>query len=294
MQEKYISSVADYLSAIKALKSYYPAGMFMNNPVVDEFLYRGLSDEVYELLPGILRKCHHTVEDRTIENKTYLSWSTEKNLLMTFVQEASTYLSIPIDQLHKWAEYAQHYGVPTRFLDWSTNPLVSLYFACRDKTDKDAVVWMLHKTNYVRFSLKDAKAPRDTVSKIINDLISGQSDFQYPLLYTPLYVDARMSAQGSYFMVWGTKEASLEQMMSDERLWMDLPERDTGMRVLGSEQHEAALFKFRIHADRKQPLLHELDMIGINEKTLFPGLDGIGRYIERKFRFDYNESLVHY
>lgn len=108
-----------------------------------------------------------------------------------------------------------------------------------------------------------------------------------------LYVDARMSAQGSYFMVWGTKEASLEQMMSDERLWMDLPEKDTGMRMFGSEQHEAALFKFRIHADRKQPLLHELDMIGINEKTLFPGLDGIGRYIERKFRFDYNESLVH-
>lgn len=292
MQEKYISSVADYLSAIKALKSYYPAGMFMNNPVVDQFLYRGLSDEAYELLPGIFRKCHHTVENRTIANKSYLSWTTEKDLLMTFVQEASTYLSISIDQLHKWAEYAQHYGVPTRFLDWSTNPLVSLYFACRDKTDKDAVVWMLHKTNYVRFSLKDAKAPGDTVSKIINDLISGQSDFQYPLLYTPLYVDARMSAQGSYFMVWGKKEFSLEQMMSDERLWMDLPERDTGMRVFGSEQQEAALFKFRIHADRKQPLLHELDMIGINEKTLFPGLDGIGRYIERKFRFDYNESLV--
>ena len=45
------------------------------------------------------------------------------------------------------------------------------------------------------------------------------------------------------------------------------------------------------YADRKQPLLRELDMVGINEKTLFPGLDGIGRYMERKFRFDYNEAV---
>lgn len=31
-------------------------------------------------------------------------------------------------------------------------------------------------------------------------------------------------------------------------------------------------------------------MLGINEKTLFSGLDGIGRYIERKYRFDYAEA----
>ena len=38
-------------------------------------------------------------------------------------------------------------------------------------------------------------------------------------------------------------------------------------------------------------ILHQLDSLGINEKTLFPGLDGIGRYIERRYRFDYNEHL---
>ncbi len=293
MREKYISTLGQYLSAIQELKSYYPTGMFVNNPVVDEFLYRGLCDEAYELLPGVFREHIQEIGDREIKNKSYLSWTKEKNLLMSFVQEASAYLSIPTDQLYKWAEYAQHYGVPTRFLDWSRNPLVALYFACRDKTDKDAVVWLLHQQNYVRFSMKGITAPNKAISEVINDLINEDSNFEYPLLYTPLYVDARMSAQSSYFMVWGKKEEALERMMSDDTLWMDLPEKDTGVRVFGQEQRVASLFKFKIHADRKQPLLHELDMVGINEKTLFPGLDGIGRYIERKHRFDYNEALTH-
>jgi len=39
----------------------------------------------------------------------------------------------------------------------------------------------------------------------------------------------------------------------------------------------------------QQSILRQFDMMGINEKTLFPGLDGIGRYIEAKYRFDYDE-----
>lgn len=70
---------------------------------------------------------------------------------------------------------------------------------------------------------------------------------------------------------------------------MVLPKEDNGKRVYGKHENKALLFKFDIFADRKQFLMRELDTVGINEKTLFPGLDGIGSYIERKFRFDYNE-----
>lgn len=37
--------------------------------------------------------------------------------------------------------------------------------------------------------------------------------------------------------------------------------------------------------------MKQLDHIGINAKTLFPGLDGIGKYIEMKYRFDYYEAV---
>ena len=43
----------------------------------------------------------------------------------------------------------------------------------------------------------------------IKDLLEQKSDIEYPLLYTPYYVDARMSAQKSCFLVWGKNEAEL-------------------------------------------------------------------------------------
>lgn len=100
-----------------------------------------------------------------------------------------------------------------------------------------------------------------------------------------------MSAQRSYFLVWGSKKDSLEKLLQDENLFMDLPENDNGVRLYGEAQQKDILFKFIIPSDRKQIMLHELDIVGINEKTLFPGLDGIGRYVERQYRFDYKETI---
>lgn len=292
MKQRYISSVSDYVAVIEQLKTYYPSGMLMNSPVKKLFLYRGHCNQSYELLPGVFRKTISNRMEHSIENAKYLTWNSEKGLLNTFIQEASAYINLPASDILHWAEYAQHYGVPTRFLDWSSNPLVALYFACRDKTETNGTVWLLHSMNYARFlNDKLSSAKEKTTGEIITDLLNGKSELEYPILYTPYYVDTRMSAQQSYFLVWGNKKDPFDKMIPGEQYWMDFPEKDDGTRTYGTAQIEQFLFKFDIHADRKQPLLHELDMIGINEKTLFPGLDGIGRYVERQYRFDYNEAL---
>ncbi len=295
MREIYISSLSQYIETIEKLKSYYPSGVFLSNPVANPFLYRGLSNKAYELLPGIFRKQTDMVDGHAITNDTYLAWAKEKDLLYSFMHEASGTLSIPTDDLLHWAEYAQHYGAPTRFMDWSSNPLAALYFACRDMTSTDGTVWLLHKINYTRFLVNHVKSHnKKNISEIVSESINETSDIEYPLLYTPYYVDARMSAQGSYFMVWGILRDPLEKMLSEDNLQMNIPETDNGSRTYGKEQNEGLMFRFNIYADRKQPLLHELDTVGINEKTLFPGLDGIGRYVERKYRFDYNETICNF
>jgi hypothetical protein len=292
MSGVYISSLSQYIESIARLKSYYPSVPFLNNPTANQFVYRGLCNKAYTLLPGVFRQQTDIVAGRGITNDTYLAWTKEKDLLYSFIHEASGTLTIPTDDHLHWAEYAQHYGVPTRFMDWSKNPLVALYFACRDRTTTDGAVWLLHRTNYTRFLGHQIKeGGNKKIHEIIGDIIDGKSDVEYPILYTPYYVDARMSAQGSYFMVWGKLRNPLETMLSADNLQMILPDTDDGSRVYGKEQEEGLLFRFDIYADRKQPLLHELDIVGINEKTLFPGLDGIGRYVERKYRFDYNETM---
>ena len=85
-------------------------------------------------------------------------------------------------------------------------------------------------------------------------------------------------------MVWGTKEEPLETLLKDRCLDIESPS-------IGSLKNlnMAILLRITIPANCKQKLLRELDLAGINEKTMFPGLDGIGRHIKRRVRFDYGE-----
>ena len=293
MQEIYISKLSEFLNAIERLKTYYPNQIIVHNPTSLSFLYRGHASKEYELLPGLFRKQQDVFNDeRHIENYRYLAFGKEIDILKSFIHEASNYIQLSATDYSHWAEYAQHYSVPTRFLDWSRNPLVALYFACRDQKEKDGKVWLLHARNYDKAYPEKTAAIMDISRKeILDKLIRGEKCCNYPMLYTPFYVDPRMSAQSSYFMVWGATENRFEEIFSDEKYHMRLPEIDSNERSYGQHEQEAFLFSFLIYADRKQPLLRELDMVGINEKTLFPGLDGIGKYVERKYRFDYNEAV---
>ena len=291
MYDLYISSISEYVSIIERLEKHYPNGVMVNNPSNYRFLYRGLSNMNYELIPSIYRKDIVQFENHKIENKKYLSRGSEKSILQNFIQEGSPYLNIPSTELLMWAEYAQHYGTPTRFLDWTVNPLVALFFACNSSTEKDAAVWVLNKKNYA--SIQDPKFEfgDKTIKELITSALNGNECYSFPLIYTPYYVDQRMSAQASYFLVWGEDKRSLTDLFKDKKYYMELSECETGETVYGQQQLEALFFTVNVHADRKQKILRELDLLGINEKSLFPGLDGVGRYIEWRYRFNYNEAI---
>lgn len=280
----------------------------INNPTETVFLYRGMADKSYKLIPSVFREQEDKFDpedsERTVKNKTYCTWASEKKILQSFIQEASCYVSLPSSQLLQWAEYAQHYGAPTRFLDWTGNPLVALYFACKDKHDCNTVVWILHAPNYEKLSALqflnyvsalDRKDPKILVADIISDILKNDEfqncDIQYPILYTPYYVDARMSAQNSRFMVWGSRRESFEDMFTNQEYQMSYIEKSQVGKCYGVKQEKEFLYRLFVSSDCKQDILRELDTVGINEKTLFPGLDGIGRYIEKKYRLDYREMV---
>lgn len=307
--DKNIGCVSDYLSIISELNESYTSHGFSNAPGKCKFLYRGISDSQYELLPSIFRKTHDIdiTSNDFVDNKKYTSYASEKQILQSFIAEACTYIkNTPSKGLFKWAEYAQHYGVPTRFLDWSENPLVALYFACKDnrpnykhKGDidgKDATVWMLHLHNYRHFAhqvdniiYSSDQKKKYSIAETINKIYEAEILFQYPLVYQPYYTDLRMSAQSSMFMVWGQKEEMFDNFFTEDNR-MRSNKNEDGSRGFGTKQFNQMIFDFRIFSDRKQSILRELDLCGINEKSLFPGLDGTGRYIEMKYRFDLEEA----
>ncbi|WP_242509303.1 FRG domain-containing protein [Natrinema altunense] len=94
------------------------------------YVFRGVSDESFSLETSINRFVGESGE-----------WHLEPLLLRNFAQYARSEIDAPRSVWHLLA-IAQHYGLPTRLLDWSYSPLVAAYFATRSgDTEHDGAIW---------------------------------------------------------------------------------------------------------------------------------------------------------
>lgn len=283
-----IQSVQEYLTLIESLRSKYTDNtlVYTENPLEaftfePKFIFRGHGDhKQYKLIPGIFR------ETKLPGGLIQLNYSCyEYDILSSFIAQAKRYVTENIkDSDIGWLEIAQHFGVPTRLLDWTENPLVALYFACCDKTETQASVWILNTTTYQYhfFDHKIYLSSQDKKEKIANimsceiiDVGTGFTCSSYPIIYQPTYREERMSAQSSIFMLWGKQQKALTDLFSEEYYMT------TGKNILNSS--EGILCAIEIPGQLKQHILAQLDALGINEKFIYPGLDGIGKYINRVY-----------
>src|SRR6185369_11245437 len=98
------------------------------------FWFRGHSDIAYILAPSALR--YDSVDER--EQALELVSDMKRYLGMKLVQAPR-----PEDHLG-WMQVAQHYGLPTRLLDWTQKAAVALFFACWHQPKKDGLVVILN------------------------------------------------------------------------------------------------------------------------------------------------------
>ncbi len=96
------------------------------------YAYRGLSDVDYHLETTLIRL-----------QGPY--WELEKHLLRNFRKYAHRNV-VESDSVWHWLSVAQHYGLPTRLLDWTYSPFIALHFATAniEKFNIDGIVWAVN------------------------------------------------------------------------------------------------------------------------------------------------------
>ena len=118
-----------------------------------------------------------------------------------------------------------------------------------------------------------------SLEKTINQFLKNILEQQFqvvsalPIPIEPYYIDTRMSAQESKFFIWGNTPVGFERIFAN------------GDYIsLESISENSFVLRAVIPGQEKRRLIEQLDKIGINEKFLFPGLDGIGKYINTHYK----------
>jgi hypothetical protein len=178
-----------------------------------KWLFRGVGSARHELIPSV---------GRQRESVGY-SLSGEKELFEQFRREALPFLSSRPSTPWEWLALAQHHGVPTRLLDWSESPLVSLFFAVWGSDDEDSAIYIV---------------PRPGEDKLTSDPFAQRKI----AFYYPGYVTPRLVSQRGVFTVHPTPNETyipqgIKQIVIARRLKLEFRQKLDATGV-----HHAAIF----------------------------------------------------
>jgi hypothetical protein len=224
------------------------------------FVFRGSSNAEHALKASLLAG---GFEDR------------EQHLLRNFRKYASR-TPIVDDSIWNWMALAQHHGLPTRLLDWTYSPFVALHFATEriETFGEEGAVWCVDhaQTNALlphrlRQLLKREGSTAFTVEMLTE--VAGSLQKFDALAHSPFVVfleppslDDRIVNQFALFSLMSSPSAVLSEWLAD---------------------HPHLYRRVMIPAELKWEIRDKLDQANITERVLFPGLDGLSRWLRRYY-----------
>lgn len=234
------------------------------NRYKSRFAFRGVSSEKYKMETSLIR-----------QKGEYKK--TESHLLRQFKKYA--HRQINSNNEWYWLSVAQHYGLPTRLLDWSYSPDVALHFATSNtnKMDEDGAVW---KVNYKKahemlppILSGHAKGKKTWILtvEILEEMFSGIDELDaeghkigdFVIFFEPPNLDDRIFNQFAYFSICSSPDMIIDDWLKDKPdLWQKVI-------IPGG--------------DLKWEIRDKLDQRNISERTLFPGLGGIANWLKRYY-----------
>ncbi len=226
------------------------------------FAFRGVQDAQHDLSTSLNRRQGDFAAH-------------EKDLLRAF-QKYARGGSQPCESVWDWLALAQHHGLPTRLLDWTFSPYVALHFVTEDpeRYDEDGAVWCVdyRETNRLlpkplQTALREEGADVFTaqmLASVAGDLHSFDRLAKHPfvLFFEPPSLDDRIVNQFALFSVMNGPMLRLDTFLESQK---------RGVRRLV------------VPASLKWEVRDKLDQANITERVLFPGLDGLSRWLRRYY-----------
>ncbi len=222
-------------------------------PSQTRYYFRGVSKSYYELIPSIGRSTDKT------------GYYDEQRIFREFKSQALAYINKVPSNDWEWLSLAQHHGLPTRLLDWTTNPLVALYFAVKDDIEiseqekKDgydgssAFYFLIYKTPPLDITV--AESP---IEYVTNEESCGHG------IFWPPHTTPRIKAQSGVLTI----------------------QRDPNQPF----PYGSRLDKYIIPSHMRAKFRKILNSYGINDSSMFPDLDGLASHL-KKIREDHYKSM---
>ncbi len=265
MTSPFIESVGNFLDLIAQIEHDW-----FSDEVLTPW-YRGQKRAERPLRPSLYRICNSYDE--------LLKEETEDEIREDFIVRAPIFSEFKPagDDDWEWYFLMQHYGAPTRLLDWTEGALLALYFAVKDNPGHyDSAVSVLdpYRLNELAIGRHEvippsaqgvAKAHRSLVRRWLPTRFTGKRIPKRPVAVFPTHVARRISTQRSCFTVHGRDFAGLDRL--------------AGLK-------KPILRKLIIPSFKVRSLRTELLRAGIDEATIFPDLDGLGRAVGARWTPD--------
>jgi hypothetical protein len=193
------------------------------------WVFRGVSSIDFDLRPKLGRV---GIETRN-----------ERRMFEFFCRDLALHLPDPPKSEWDLLALAQHHGLPTRLLDWTENPLVAAFFACRSDLPSNGAIY--------------AAQIRDEVKSFLDSPFAVKEVQRF----RPQCVTRRIAAQRGLFTVH--------------------PEPTTPLNV--GDHGTIIVRRAAIPAHFKPKLLWNLSRYEVNQRSLFPDLDGLSAHIAWMF-----------
>lgn len=263
---------------------------------VSSWAFRGQSDESWELSTKFER------EAKKYQCDPYWFKNREKYILQDFQRRAHHYVqNLPKSENYiEWLSLLQHYGGPTRLLDFTYSFYVALFFAV-ETSSVDSAIWAVNINKLIEqlskitdYNLIEKEHTFESVIERNNHwaetVIKDRRNNDIVYLVEPFQQHERISIQQGLFLFPGNIEKPFESNICSvfEFDFKDLSTKNA-LNLKFSEIDDfdfsdISVIKIVIPFSLHSKALVELYKMNVTAATLFPGLDGFARSLSFRFR----------